>query len=1708
MGSCRTLVLLVAALMFAGQAEAQTAWSTLGPYGGAATALVVDPRAPDRIMVGTTGNGALVSEDAGATWDWTAGPAANYVRVLVAHPTLADSFYAATDFGLYLTSDVGGLWVEIDTGLVDSDKSLSALAVHPTNASILYVASSVTNLATGPQVLKSVDSGATWTASSLGTMEAAVKTVAIDRTTPTTVWAGTGCCSGGAFKSTNSGTSWTAKNTGLTTLLIDQILVHPTSSSTVFAATAQGLFRSTDGGENWAAAGGGLPANRLTALAAGGGATPELWAAIDTALYKSSDSGATWTAAGSLTGAKSVVALAVDPTRPARVFSGTRGSGIYSTTNGGTSWAAANNGFDSTWVRAVAVFPGVPGTLWAGTEESGAMKSTDRGVSWTSVALPSPVERFAAAPSATTTFYAVAGNLLHKTTNAGTSWVAKTTGLPAAGVDEVAVSASTPSTLYACRCFDNVYKSTDSAENWAVSGTGMAGTCCASILVSPTSANTVLVAAASLYYSTDGGGTWQTASGLTGRPRRLVVDPAGTPRYYVGTVNDTSAVYTSTNGSSWTACPTLVGDVTAMAVNSSNGALYVVADGVVSKSSDQCATWSDVTGDLPNWNIESLAIGIAPDELYAGTFASGVFAMDPAPAMPSLVTVSGNGQSATVGSVLPAPLVVRVQDASSNPIAGVTVIFAVTSGGGSVAPLSVVTGVDGQASATATLGTIAGSNTFTASATGVTGSPRTFTATGLAGAAAAMFKVSGDPQSGTAGTALPQPFVVRIEDAFGNPVAGRTVSFAVSSGGGTISPSSVVSAANGQASATGTLGPTLGTNIYTASSAGLTGSPQNFTATGTAGVATTLVKVSGDGQSGSAGGALPAAFVVRVEDAAGNPVSGRTITFSVTGGGGSIAPTSVVTTASGLASATGTLGTTAGTNTYRAASSGLTGSPATFTATGTAGAATTLVRISGNTQTGTAGSALPLPFVVRVNDSNGNPVSGRTITFAVASGGGSISPTSVVTGTDGRASSTATLGATAGANTFTATSAGLTNSPMSFTATGVAGAAVTLVRVSGDGQTAAAGTILPAPFVVRVEDANGNPVSGRTITFAVTSGGGSITPTSAVTASDGRASATATLGATAGTKTYSATSAGLSGSPATFTATATAGTPGSLVRVSGDGQSGTAGSALAAPFVVRVQDAGGNPVSGVAVNFTVTSGGGSITPATATTNASGQASATATLGATAGANSFTVTSVGLSGSPMVFTATGTAGAAATLIRVSGDGQTATVGTALSAPFVVRVEDANGNPVSGRAITFAVASGGGSISPLNATTNASGQASATGTLGTTAGGNTYTASSAGLTSVTFSATGNAGVAVRLVMVSGDAQSGSAGTALSAPFVVRAEDVHGNPKENTSITFSMASGGGSVSPAGALTAANGEASSTATLGPTAGTQTFTAISAGLTGSPMTFSATATPTGGGSIVLVSGDGQSGVVGSSLAAPFVIRVEDTLGNPLSNRTVTFTADTGGGSITPASVVTGIDGLATAVATLGNAAGANTYTAASAGMIGSPMNLSAIATAGPAAALVKVSGDNQIEPAGSTLSLPLVVKAQDAFGNAVAGVNVSFLAETGGGSITPTNATTGPNGEAVAVATLGPTEGANTYSASTPGLTGSPQFFTAQGSSEAIDAGTGGRVDAGQRSDGGFYPPPGVMGGCSCSGVQPALGSIWLFLLALGVFGRVRSRA
>jgi plastocyanin len=296
---------------------------------------------------------------------------------------------------------------------------------------------------------------------------------------------------------------------------------------------------------------------------------------------------------------------------------------------------------------------------------------------------------------------------------------------------------------------------------------------------------------------------------------------------------------------------------------------------------------------------------------------------------------------------------------------------------------------------------------------------------------------SGDGQVVNAGQVLPNPLAVIVKDASGNPVSGVTITWAPTLGGGTVGSGSSTTAASGIATMTLTTGSDSVVQNVTASGANLTGSPVTFTATARIQGATQIALNAGNGQTDTVLATLPTAYSVMLRNEVGAAVSGVTVTWSAAAGSVNGSGTTTTTSSpAGIDTVSRQLGSVAGTQTALATVRGLIGSPVTFTATALPGIPTQITKNGGDAQTGAINSPLPVPRSVLVRDGHGNGVPMVPVTWVVGVGGGSVSPTSTQTGTNGVASTTRTLGTTLGTQTDTATTTGLAGSPVAFTATG------------------------------------------------------------------------------------------------------------------------------------------------------------------------------------------------------------------------------------------------------------------------------------------------------------------------------------------------------------------------------------------------------------------------------------------------------------------------------------------------------------------------------------------------------------------------------------------------------------------------------------------------------------------------------------------------
>ncbi len=929
---------------------------------------------------------------------------------------------------------------------------------------------------------------------------------------------------------------------------------------------------------------------------------------------------------------------------------------------------------------------------------------------------------------------------------------------------------------------------------------------------------------------------------------------------------------------------------------------------------------------------------------------------------------------------------------------------------GSTGPVTIAIGANpsgGTLSGTTTVNAVSGVAIFGSLSIDRNGAGYTLgaTAAGLSAATSTSFSITAGGVSASLSTVVAAPatiaasagssastVTVTARDALGNPIGGVTVVLAASGGGNTVTqpgPTNASGVATGTVSSTvvgvKTISATVG-GVAVGQTASVTVDP------GTAAQLAFTVQPS----TTPAGAPITPAVQATALDAFGNPAttfSGDvTVAIGTNPGGGTLSGTTTIAAAAGVATFANLSINRVGTGyTLTAASTGLTGT----TSSG-------FIIIIGDpgplvftVQPGTtaAGAAMSPAVQVTATDQFGNIATGFTGNVSIAIGtnpaGGTLSGTTTVAAVAGVATFSNLRIDRAGAGyTLVASAIGLPGSTStSFTITPGAPAAIALV--SGDAQTDSIGATLDAPFAVRVTDAQGNAVSGVTVSWTVTGGGGSVTPTS-LTNATGQAQATRVLGNTLGAQSATASVSGLAGSPVSFTATAGPGNPNQLAFTVQPGTT-SAGSAIAPAVQVTARDRIGTTTTG----FT-----GTVTVEFGNNPAGGTLSGTTTVAAVAGVATLSDLSIDKAGTGYTLTAAaaGLTGATSAPFNITASAVSPSQSTVAAAPatitasggtsqstITVTARDALGNPVSGVPVVLAATGSGNTIIQPAGLTDASGVA--TGTLSSTAAGIKTVSATAGGVAITQApaVTVNPTTATQLEFTV-EPGTTAAGAPFSPAVQVTAWDGFGNTATGFTGTVTVAIGN---NPPG-----NGVLDGTASVAAVQGVATFPGLNIDEAGPGYTLTASASGVSGAtsgtfdvtvgpadSIALLSGNAQTDTVGATLALPYVVRVTDAVGNGVGGVTVTWAVTGGGGTITPSSV-TNATGQAQATRVLGNAPGPQTATATIAGVAGSPVSFTATANPGNTSQLAFTTQPTSTV-AGAPIAPAVRVTARDRLGNA-----------------------------------------------------------------------------------------------------------------------------
>jgi hypothetical protein len=343
------------------------------------------------------------------------------------------------------------------------------------------------------------------------------------------------------------------------------------------------------------------------------------------------------------------------------------------------------------------------------------------------------------------------------------------------------------------------------------------------------------------------------------------------------------------------------GDTRSVSVRGTDARGHVLGLGdqhVVWRSGDTLVVIVDTGGHVT---------GVTAGRTTVSASLAGVSAQLPVTVVPvpgTLSVLTGGGQDAPAGTMLPAPVVVRLTSRRGRPLSGVSVRFRRVDAGGALDVSPVTTDPEGKARTAWRLGDFPGRQRLIASVDGLD-STASLDADAEPVAANTRITLLHDVQHAPIATALPERVAVRLTDSTGRPLADVPVRWETLDSG-TVTATAPHSDSLGTVDANWVLGPVAGRQRLRISVGnGRLVKPAVLHAVAAAGPAAAVRVVAGNGQRAAAATPLPKSIVLRVADIAGNPVPG--VRMALTPSGGTVPDSAPVTDSAGLVRARWTL---------------------------------------------------------------------------------------------------------------------------------------------------------------------------------------------------------------------------------------------------------------------------------------------------------------------------------------------------------------------------------------------------------------------------------------------------------------------------------------------------------------------------------------------------------------------------------------------------------------------------------------------------------------------------------------------------------------------------------------------------------------------------------------------------------------------------------
>jgi hypothetical protein len=373
-------------------------WGLLGPPGGDVTDVAASPTAAGVVLAGIAPGGSFGgtmyrSTDSGATW--TPVPDLANVSVHDIEFTPAGVVYAATQDSVWTSSDDGATWQHLVlTGIDQNNDEVFDVAIDPTTPSTIWAGITDAGGFQTVNLMRSIDGGTTWEDMTPphGAPLAGVD-IAIDPNDSDTVIAVfRGSFGGGeVWVTTDGGTNWDDRSAGLPGNPLNAVVYDGTrllvGGGQLFGSQDVGLYESTNLGADWTPLHDGTwPILVVTAIAVDPADSDTIYVSTDGAgINRTTDGGATWEVSLSGTEGVATQSIRFDPASTAILYAGATSLGVYKSTDGGDTFASSSNGISELTLFSIATSPTDPlqiAVAFQGNNSGGIFSSADGGVTW------------------------------------------------------------------------------------------------------------------------------------------------------------------------------------------------------------------------------------------------------------------------------------------------------------------------------------------------------------------------------------------------------------------------------------------------------------------------------------------------------------------------------------------------------------------------------------------------------------------------------------------------------------------------------------------------------------------------------------------------------------------------------------------------------------------------------------------------------------------------------------------------------------------------------------------------------------------------------------------------------------------------------------------------------------------------------------------------------------------------------------------------------------------------------------------------------------------------------------------------------------------------------------------------------------------------------------------------------------------------------